>query len=143
MPKTNVSYQVGYGKPPVYTQFSKGRSGNPNGRPKCSKNIFSVIQKASRERVKVTQNGRVRTMTKMEATAVQLSNKAAAGDLRAAREILTWNRLAEEAQTPDQSSEIVDEADRLVMASLLKRIKQSDSTPTDEPQKRKSDDEKE
>ena len=27
-------YEVGYGKPPAQGQFAKGRSGNPNGRPK-------------------------------------------------------------------------------------------------------------
>jgi Family of unknown function (DUF5681) len=27
-------YDVGYKKPPEHTRFSKGKSGNPNGRPK-------------------------------------------------------------------------------------------------------------
>ena len=31
------SYDVGYGKTPVSTRFSKGKSGNPRGRPKGSK----------------------------------------------------------------------------------------------------------
>jgi hypothetical protein len=28
-------YEVGYGKPPQSTQFKKGKSGNPKGRPKA------------------------------------------------------------------------------------------------------------
>jgi hypothetical protein len=29
-------YRVGYGKPPLHSQFRKGQSGNPRGRPKGS-----------------------------------------------------------------------------------------------------------
>jgi len=32
--KKSVPYQVGYGKPPLHTQFRKGQSGNPGGRPR-------------------------------------------------------------------------------------------------------------
>lgn len=32
-----VPYQVGYGKPPAEHRFKKGKSGNPNGRPKRKK----------------------------------------------------------------------------------------------------------
>lgn len=33
-----VPYSVGYGKPPEQTRFKKGKSGNPNGRPRGAKN---------------------------------------------------------------------------------------------------------
>lgn len=32
--KNEADYNVGYGKPPKRTQFAKGKSGNPRGRPK-------------------------------------------------------------------------------------------------------------
>ena len=38
------NYEVGYGKPPRKTQFAKGQSGNPKGRPKGSKNKSSASE---------------------------------------------------------------------------------------------------
>jgi len=35
-PETPRDYVVGYGKPPLHTRFQKGRSGNPNGRPRAT-----------------------------------------------------------------------------------------------------------
>ncbi|MBL4544643.1 MAG: hypothetical protein JKP95_01895 [Oceanicaulis sp.] len=34
MSQDQSEYEVGYGKPPKATQFKKGQSGNPRGRPK-------------------------------------------------------------------------------------------------------------
>ena len=34
----DARYEVGYGKPPEASRFKPGRSGNPKGRPRGSKN---------------------------------------------------------------------------------------------------------
>jgi Family of unknown function (DUF5681) len=38
--------EVGYAKPPLDTQFKKGISDNPSGRPKGSVSLSTVVQRA-------------------------------------------------------------------------------------------------
>ena len=79
------SYQVGYKKPPPQHRFPKGRSGNPNGRPKKPKTINTFLDKALKEPVVVNEKGRRKTITKFEAFVKQLVNKATAGDPRSGK----------------------------------------------------------
>jgi hypothetical protein len=94
------SNDVGYGRPPKANQYKKGQSGNPSGRPRGSKNISAVINSALSERVTVNQNGKRHTISKLEAAATQLANKAAAGDPRAAKLIID---LLHQSETRDEA----------------------------------------
>lgn len=110
----DANNEVGYGKPPRRTQFVKGRSGNPKGRPKGSQNLATMLTKAGRQRVTVTENGRNRHITKFEAIMIQLVNKAASGDLNAARELRFWGTalaiapMADPAEGKDPLKELID-----------------------------------
>ncbi len=76
-------YRVGYRRPPLNTRFKPGRSGNPKGRPKGSKSLQRLLKEALDEPVIVQEGGQRRTITKRQAMAKQVVNKAATGDLRA------------------------------------------------------------
>src|SRR6202043_4106782 len=91
--------RVGYQRPPEATRFKKGASGNPKGRPKGSLNVATVFLKTLHEKVVVNENGKRRTVTKLEAALTQLVNKAATGDLRALRQLLELAREAEARQS--------------------------------------------
>ena len=94
-------YKVGFGHPPLHSQFSKGRSGNPSGRPKGSRVLSAVITAALAERAVVTENGRRRTITKLELAVKQIANKAAGGDQRACKlliELLHQSEVRDEAR---------------------------------------------
>ncbi len=112
MSDNNGSKAIGYGKPPRRTQFVKGRSGNPEG-------------------VRVTENGGSRRISKFEATMLQLMNKAASGDLKAIRELLCWTRSLEDSEHAAIPSPVLHERDDAVMTSIVERIRQSKSLPSD------------
>jgi hypothetical protein len=119
------TYETGYGKPPKHQQFTKGRSGNPKGRPKGSKNFTSIFHDVGRQKIKVTDNGVTREITKFEASAMQLLNKAASGDRRALSTLVPWVRMFQEVvDDTEKLTPLATEDDKAVMASILKRFRE-------------------
>jgi hypothetical protein len=84
------TYEIGHGKPPKETQFKKGTSGNPKGRPKGSKNIRTILQEQLLKPVTVTQNGRQTRMALIAVVGARLVNKAAKGDDKAMKLALDY-----------------------------------------------------
>ena len=77
------AYEVGYGRPPEHTRFQKGRSGNPNGRPRRARNLKTELMEELAEEVQVKEGGRTIRVTKLRALLKAAVAKAAAGDTRA------------------------------------------------------------
>jgi Family of unknown function (DUF5681) len=123
--ETTADYEVGYGKPPRHAGFQKGRSGNPKGRPKGSKNLATLLTEALDEKVQVTEDGKRRRVTKRELVIKQLVNKSASADLRAIKQLTDIVERAERrkgdspAAPPTQDFTAADEE---VIAELRKRI---------------------
>jgi Family of unknown function (DUF5681) len=117
------STRVGYRNPPLHTQFKKGQSGNPKGRPKGTLNLATVLARALREKVIINEHGQRRVVTKLEAAVKQLVNKAAAGDLAALRQLSALAQSAEEqaAQAPVTNAPL-SEDDQKVVQGILERF---------------------
>ena len=77
--ETPKEYPIGKGKPPKEHQFQPGQSGNPNGRPKGSKNVHQVLSKILNEQVTVTDAGKKMVVEKLEAAMRALVNKSFEG----------------------------------------------------------------
>src|SRR5579862_2107375 len=91
-------FEAGYKRPPKAGQFVRGQSGNPKGRPKGSQNTATAFLKIARQRIRVTINGRIKSITKLEAIILQVVSKAVSGDLRAAKDVLTLHSLLERTE---------------------------------------------
>ena len=118
------TYDVGFGKPPKPSQFRKGFSGNPKGRPKGRRNLATVLERALQEKVIINENGVRRTVTKLEAAVKQLVNQAASGDLAAMRQLSALAGPAERERVPPPTRQL-DQNDQKVMENVLKRFNKS------------------
>lgn len=113
----------GYGKPPKHTRFQKGRSGNPKGRPKGSKNLDTLLVESVNERVTINENGVPKKVSKLAAMHKQLANKGATGDLRALQMILQKLEALESRSQAAAGSEAFDKADHAIMKDVSERLK--------------------
>jgi Family of unknown function (DUF5681) len=122
-PDNECDYEVGYGKPPRHTRFRKGQSGNPQGRPKGSQNLTTLLSEALNERVIVAENGGRRKITMRQAIIKQLVKRSATADLRAIKILLDMVRDIE-GQTEPASAEsrMFSEADQKVIEQLRARF---------------------
>lgn len=119
-PVSDQSYEVGYGKPPKRSQFQPGQSGNPNGRPKGAKSPFTLLREELRSKVTLRENGRVTTVTKLEAimkrvVADTLSGKASQTKLLFA---LLHVFEAQDASVPEDRN--LSRSDEELLRNLLK-----------------------
>ncbi len=96
--KTLGDYEVGYGKPPKATQFQRGISGNPKGRPKKVPDFDTELLRESKALITINDNGQRIRISKLQGIAKQLTNKALTGNISALRMFLTiWQPALERA----------------------------------------------
>jgi hypothetical protein len=116
-------HEVGYGKPPRHSQFVKGQSGNPRGRPPGAKNLKTLLNKALNELVIVTENGGRRKVSKREAIVTQLVNRSAKADYKAIQILLGMLRDIESDTDPHSSDPTFTEADQQIIQRIQARFR--------------------
>ena len=113
-------YEVGYGKPPKDKQFKEGKSGNPNGRPKGSKNTYKLMNEIFGQRLEVVDNGKKIKITKKIAMLTQLVNQGVKGDIKAIVAILPHMLMADiKEEEKEQVMAALNQDDKAIIQRYL------------------------
>ena len=82
-----LSDEIGYCNPPKKTQFKKGQSGNPKGRPKGSKEISPIekLYENLMNEIILREGGVEKTVTVLEAIQKRLITESLKGNMTAIR----------------------------------------------------------
>lgn len=127
--------KVGHGRPPVHSQFRKGTSGNPKGRPKIARAGPQEVDLAQLGvRVRVRTGSGSATMDVREAVLRRQVEKAVKGDLKAIDLLLSrfakYGAIAPPSQS--QSGGIIVLPSTLPWVLALKAFEALGEPPWDE-----------
>lgn len=100
-------------------RFPPGQSGNRNGRPKKPRTVSEAIITAMNKTVAANENGRKRRIRKLDATATQIANKGASGDLRAGKMLLDMAAQAEARDAGVEAPETLTVSDQEIFDQFL------------------------
>ena len=138
--RTSSDYEVGYGRPPRETRFRPGQSGNPTGSRKGNKTIGARLRALMNSKVRVTEHGRPRRISRLDVMLRQLTNDAMRGDQRALKLLMEFlHRYGAEVERTDGAEEITSE-DLEILSDYLRKTGSSDSDPEVGPDEGDGDD---
>ena len=116
-----MTYEIGYRRPPASGRFRPGTSGNPRGRPKGSRNFITLLEQELNKTISVTENGRKRKLTRLQAIVKRMVNSALNGDQRALLNLLEIMRRTGRFDAPAAEALLPDNYEELLEAFVQQR----------------------
>jgi hypothetical protein len=101
-------YEVGRGRPPKHSQFQKGKSGNPKGRPKGARNLRTELEECLLAPISIAVNGKQVRITTVELLIKKVAAEVSKGNMPAAR-ILMELMLYVDARSPAPANDAAPE----------------------------------
>ena len=121
-------YEVGYGRPPRHTRFEPGRSGNPRGRPKGTKNLKTDLMEELGEKIVVREGEQSRRVSKQRAVVKSLVMRTLKGDGRAATLLMSMMmRLIDTGEGSPEVAEPLHDFEREILRDFEERVRQSEA----------------
>lgn len=114
--KKDQTPNVGYMNPPEHTQFKKGESGNPRGRPRKREDLNTVLHRVLKRKVRVKDNDQ--KLPIRDALMWKLRDLALQGDRHA---LALQRRIIDEAGIADPNAYSPEEKKKKIIRAL-KRI---------------------
>lgn len=139
-PTPKADYEVGYGRPPKATQFQPGQSGNPKGRKRKPMSVQAQMQKVVSKKVQISEGGTTKRLTLQDVIFRTIANKAAKGDLNAAKFVFSLLHAPEYAETDVIDQTGLSPDDQAMLDEMMKRLAGADALDVSLPQDAVEDD---
>ncbi len=120
----SADYEVGYCKPPLHTRFQPGRSGNPRGRPKGTKNLKTDLMEELGEKILVHEGERSHWVSKQRAVVKTLVMRTLKGDGRSATLLTSMMmRLLDTGEGAPEVTETLHDDEREIVRAFAERVR--------------------
>ena len=114
--------KVGRGRPPKSSQFKKGQSGNPAGRPKGSCNLRKLLGEEFTREITVSEGGKPIKLPAVRLVARMAINKAIQGDPKSAKMMLDLMlQLSSNSDKETAETESTEDDNEIIKAFIARQ----------------------